>query len=350
MAWESGRNTGRAQRPTLALGLLTATAAAVVLAGCGGSSTTNSAASASTSGSASSASGASSSPKIATIGTSANPIVLAAQSSTSVPGYKITFSEAIGGTAAGAITAHGSGAYDVATRSGSFAFDFGGSSAISSVFGNAPLQLVLDGTSIYMHLPASLAGRLPGGKPWLKIDLATAGASIGLGSALSNPAQMNPGQFLDYLRATSGSVTKVGTARIGGLATTEYRAVEDLRKYASILPAAQRAAAQQGIASLEKITGVTTIPIAVWVDNQHLVRQFQLSLAEKTPATGSKPIDIAITADIPEYGPQTGTSPPPSSQVYDISSQVAGLLGSAASGGASALGGASTSSGSGASA
>jgi hypothetical protein len=339
---QASRTRSRGRRSGLAFGALSV--AAIILAGCGSSSPSSSAGS--TVG-ASSSSASSSGTKVATIGTSANPIELAAASSTAVPGYKLTFSEKIGAGAtsalgAGGITATGTGAYDVATKSGSFAFDFGGSSAITSELGSAPLKMVLAGSTIYMHLPAALAGHLPGGKPWIEINLAAAGSALGLGAAFSNPAQTNPGEFLNYLRSTSGSVTTVGSATIGGVATTEYKAVEDLSKYPTILPAAQRAAAEKGIASLEKMTGLTSIPITVWVDGQHLVRQFQLSLSEKTPSTGSTPLDIDITADFPEYGPQTGTAPPPSSEVYDISSAVAGLIGSAASGGAGSASAASS--------
>jgi hypothetical protein len=70
----------------------------------------------------------------------------------------------------------------------------------------------------------------------------------GLSSLLSNPTSSDPSQFLRYLRATSGGVTKVGTQTVDGFQTTEYRAKIALNRAPNAFPAASRAQVRQTIA------------------------------------------------------------------------------------------------------
>jgi hypothetical protein len=152
----------------------------------------------------------------------------------------------------------------------------------------------------------------------VKIDLARAAGTAGipgLGSLLSNPASSNPSQFLQYLRAASGSVTKVGAAPVNGVPTTHYRATINLDRVANALPAGSRAQARQAIAQLEHLTNLHALPVNVWVDGQHLVRRMRFSYDE-TIGTG-QPLRSAITVEIPEYGPQPVPALPAASQVLD---------------------------------
>src|SRR5437763_17124499 len=91
--------------------------------------------------------------------------------------------------------------------------------------GNFNITELIDGTTFYMRFPPALASKLPGGKQWLKFDiakLASAGGVPGLGSLLNNPTSGNPAQLLQYLKASSGGVTKVGTQTVDGVPTTIY--------------------------------------------------------------------------------------------------------------------------------
>src|SRR5436305_9516200 len=203
--------------------VLACAAAAVAVAGCGSSS------------------GA---------GSASNQVVRAAFVSTSTSGYRMQFGITLSSTALPQpITGTGAGRFNVKQRQGEVALDmsFGSIPEVASVLGSSTLHVeeLVDGKTVYMKLPASLTRKLPslGSKPWLKVDLAKAASAAGvpgLGSLVGNPASSDPSQFLQYLRAAGGSVTKVGTAQVNGISTTHYRASIDLDKVPNTLPSASR--------------------------------------------------------------------------------------------------------------
>jgi hypothetical protein len=186
------------------------------------------------------------------------------------------------------------------------------------------MAIVIDRTTLYMRLPSGLA-RLPSGKQWLKIDIAKATQAIGGSglSSLTSSATTNPAQFLQYLRAESGQVTKVGSEVVRGVPTTHYRATVQLDRYPQLVPSAQRQQARQGIAALERASGIHSLPIDVWVDQQHLVRRERFGL-DQTVAGQS--VRILATSDIYDYGPQPTVTPPPSAQVYDATAAVSSAV------------------------
>jgi hypothetical protein len=275
-------------------------AAAGALAGCGSSSSTNA---------------------------STNQVVRAAYVSTNTSGYRMRFGMVLSSSALPqAIRAVGSGRFNVQQHSGAItlAMDFGSVPQIQSVLGSSTFVMreLINGTTIYIRLPDALTGRLPqlSGKPWLKVDLAKIAGSSGvpgIGSLLNNPASGDPSQFLTYLRA-AGTVTKVGGETVNGIATTHYRAVIDLDKVSSALPASSRSQVQSAIAGLEKTTNLHQIPVGVWVDSHNLVRRIRMAFRESL-ASGQS-VAIAITIDIVDYGPQPPAVPPPADQVSDVSS------------------------------
>ena len=88
-------------------------------------------------------------------------------------------------------------------------------------------------------------------KPWLKVNLAQAASAAGipgLSSLASNPASTDPSQLLQYLRAVSGTVTKVGSESVNVVQTTRYHAQIDLDRVPDALHALK-------MPSLVKTTG-----------------------------------------------------------------------------------------------
>jgi hypothetical protein len=226
-----------------------------------------------------------------------------------------------------AITASGSGSFSPRARSGSMGLDmnFGSNPQVVQALGSSTLHIdeLIKGLTIYMKMPAVIASKLPGGKPWMKIDLqkaAAAGGIPGLSSLANNPASSDPSQFLQYLRAVSGSVTNVGSESINGVQTTHYRASISLDKVPDALPSASRASARQAIAALENATHLHQMPVDVWIDGQHLVRQMRMAF--DTSATAGQTVKTAMTISMPEYGPQPAPATPPADQVTDLSSLI----------------------------
>jgi hypothetical protein len=263
-----------------------------------------------------------------------DPVAYAAAASSAAPGYKMTMKMKISSPALPQpITASGTGSFNIPERAGTFnlAMDFSNQPQVAQALGSSTfnVQEIIKAPLVYVKLPASVAQKIPGGKPWMKIDVSKLGAAAGipgLSSVTSNPASSDPSQFLQYLRAVSGSITKVGSQDIGGVPTTHYRATINLDKVPDALPAAQRKGAQQAIAALEKQTNLHELPVEVWIDGHHLVRQMQLAFAENA---GGQNVNTQITLGIPEYGPQPAPVLPPDSQVNDLGA----LLGAAGAAG-----------------
>jgi hypothetical protein len=266
-------------------------AAAVLVAGCGGSS---------------------GSGKPTTVS-----LTRAADVSSAASGYRVALKLHETVPSAGQVEMTGSGSFSPATHAGAMTMemDLPGT-------GTLDLQVVLNKTTVYVKLPASLASKIPGGKPWLYVNLDQAGQAAGipgLGSLISSTSSLNdPGQYLDYLRATSsGSVTSLGQATVNGVRTTHYHAVVDLTKLPEIVPAAQRQSVEQLVAALRSKGLATKMPIDAWIDSSNLIRQIQLAFREPVPSTGQS-VSIAMTEDFLAYGTQPAPAIPSPSQSTNL--------------------------------
>jgi hypothetical protein len=148
-----------------------------------------------------------------------NDLTRAADISSSAPGFKIvmTIHETI--ASAGQITLTGRGSFSPAAHSGAITAQM--TLPPSAGLTSLQFQAVLDKTEMYMKLPAELASKIPGGKPWLYINLDQLGKATGtpgLGALISGSSSLNdPGQYLTFLRATAvGSVRDLGPATVNG--------------------------------------------------------------------------------------------------------------------------------------
>ena len=290
------------RRAAVALaGLLAAALSALTLAACGGSS-----------------------------GSVVDPVAQAATTSTGAAGYRLNFHMKISSPLLPApLTSTGQGSVNVHPHAASLALalNFGNNPQIIQALGSSVLHMqeLLRGTTIYMKLPASISSKIPGfTKPWIELDLAKAASSAGmpgLSSLLNNPASSDPSQFLHYLRATAGKVTKVGTQTVDGVQATHYRATIDLHKVPNAVPPSQRAALRQSISALERISNLRMLPMDVWIDGKHLVRMMQLDFGE---TVRGQQLHIAMQLDIPAYGPQSIPPAPPANQVTNLNALISG--------------------------
>jgi hypothetical protein len=250
----------------------------------------------------------------------------AADVSSTASGYRIAMSmqETVPNT--GQIHMTGTGSFSPAAHLGAATMQM----ELPPTAGTGTLQLgmVLDKTTVYMKLPAALTSKIPGGKPWLYINLSQAGqlAGIpGLGSLISTSSSLNdPGQYLDYLRATSASSVKdVGQATVNGVHTTEYHAVVDMTKLPNAVPAPQRRTIEQLVNALKSKGLTTQMPIDVWIDSSSLVRRVQLAFSEPLPNTGQT-VSVAMTENFLQYGPQPVPAIPSASESANLLSLLHG--------------------------
>lgn len=259
-----------------------------------------------------------------------DPVAKAATLSSAASGYRMTMSMQMSSSALPTpITASGNGSFQVPERQGAFTLNmsFGSSPAIAQVLGSHTLAMteLLRGTTVFVKLPAALASKLPGGKPWLKVDIAKLGSSAGIPglSSLMSPTMSNPGEMLQYLKAASGGVTKVGTERVGSFTTTHYRGAISLDNYPKLVPSSQRASAKAAVAALEKVTNLHSLPVDVWIDHHNLVRRIHIAFTETVQGQSLSAVEDIL---IPQYGAQPVPSFPSADQVTDLGS----LLGAAA--------------------
>lgn len=214
-------------------------------------------------------------------------------------------------------TVNGSGAVDFANR----AFQL----QINAPSGGSEQVLVTGGIG-YVQVPPAAQSQVPGNKPWVSINLnevdqAKAGRSY---SQLASADSDSPTQLLSNLSSVSDNVTAVGSETVNGVWTTHYRATVDLNKESASVRAKDGAKAAAQITQEEKALGTGSIPVDVWVDGNHMVRQLRTEVpippASSGTPTGSGSATVTITFS--NFGGSVAVTPPPPSEVADVTNQV----------------------------
>lgn len=171
-------------------------------------------------------------------------------------------------------------------------------------------HVILDGSGpspiLYLSLPA-LQPRLQG-KTWLEADVGklAANAGVDLGRLLETVGNEDPTKALQLLQSV-GSVSKVGTATVDGVGTTEYSGTIDVQKAVAALgPAGSKLLGQSKVA---------TIPVDVWIGGDGLVRRMHTTLSASVH--GMQTVSD-LTLDLSDFGTQVTITPPPAGQTLDI--------------------------------
>jgi hypothetical protein len=181
-----------------------------------------------------------------------------------------------------------SGGLDRARSLGKFAIDLSGIGdlvgypRVNEWKGREIVDAARRKLNVYIRLP--IFGRIPGGKPWVKLDLNAELTGPDLALAQILQLMGNPGQSLDWLRAARGRPKTIGTERVGGEDTTHYRVIVNLASYPRLVPPSRRAAARRSIAALRRLTHLQHLrahPVHVWVGQDGLVRKMSLRFVER---------------------------------------------------------------------
>jgi hypothetical protein len=175
------------------------------------------------------------------------------------------------------------------------------------------MEMVFDRLVIYMRFPPELGVDLPRGKSWVKMDLEELGEEAGIDlSQLMQAGQSDPTQALQYLRGASDDFEKVGDEEIRGVETTHYRGTVDLRKAAAELSESVR----ESIDRIIELTGESTVPFDVWVDDEGLARRIKYE--QPLPGSNGETATMAITMDFYDFGIDVDVTPPEADEVIDI--------------------------------
>jgi hypothetical protein len=213
------------------------------------------------------------------------------------------------------ITDHGSA--DLSVDMGSFAGMLGAPSGIPSRLH----EITLEEHGDYVFYMSFGGVPVLGGKPWIRVDLTQAYKKIGLNlNDLASSGAMDPSQLLTMLKGV-GTVDKIGSATIGGVATTHYRATIDFAKLLK-----EKGAGSPAFQALVSSTGLKTVPEDVWIDGKGLLRRLSTAFSLHI---GAASLQMRMTENLSDYGVNASVTAPPSSDVYDATSTFSHGFGSA---------------------
>jgi hypothetical protein len=138
-----------------------------------------------------------------------NPVAAAAQRTEEVPGMRMNLTMTISTESTPPSTITGHGIFNGEDNLAEFTYK-------ADVNGQQmSFDAILGEDAWYFRYP-QLAGRMPEGKEWIKLE------GFPGQEDLSSPGAGNPDESLGMLRAT-GDVDRLGHAKIGGAQTTRYR-------------------------------------------------------------------------------------------------------------------------------
>jgi hypothetical protein len=229
----------------------------------------------------------------------------------------------------------GSGAFDTGANRSQFTFDF---SAFAKLLGglltglgapeegapdfNDPaawqIEAIQDGEVMYMRFPA-ISAELPAGKSWVRMDVGDEARAQGFDlSQFQQFTSEDRGKMLDVLRAASGEVETVASEELHGVTATHYRATVDLAEYEKLLPADQREEAGTMVEQMLEHVGTTELPVDVWLDEQGLVRQLEMTFSATHPGT-TETAEASVMFELYDYGEDAEVALPPADEVVDAS-------------------------------
>jgi hypothetical protein len=208
------------------------------------------------------------------------------------------------------------------TVNGSGVTDSQGDGSFSLQVADQSIDTVVDNGTLYLKVPATSMATLGVSTPWVSLNLsALTRAKLGQSyQQLVSDGQQSPAQSLAILQnASSSGVQMVGTATLFGVNTTEYRTTVDLNKLAS---ASGKPALAPAIKNLESKYHVSSIPVEVWLDGQRRIRRL-VETVKVQPSTGPA-VSANITVNIEAFDVPVTVTPPPASQVTDITAKATG--------------------------
>lgn len=164
-------------------------------------------------------------------------------------------------------------------------------------------EQIMKGTTFYMRMdPFEQAF----GTEWVKMDFDDVADETGLDlGAMQRLGTQNPADQLAWLRATS-QLERVGEEDVDGVATTHYKARIDLRRVPEAAPAGERADVERTIDRLVELSGMTTIPTEVWVDEDDLIRRQRMTMKQTKPVASTSTVDARFS----DYGKRVEIEPP----------------------------------------
>jgi hypothetical protein len=220
--------------------------------------------------------------------------------------------------APGAVSLRATGVIDSTAHRLSMTMDLSKLAAVTGSPDLGRLTMIEDGSVMYMS-GAELSRVLPGGKSWVRIDLAQAASRLGLDVSGLTGGQTDPRTSLAQL-GQAGNVVKIGPQTIRGVPTTRYNVLLDLRKGLDRLDGPTRQTMEQLMARLEAAGG-RYVPADAWIDSGGFLRRIRLAIPGYL-GTGSS---FSLTMDMYGFGDPVSVAIPDTSQVADLTGALPSL-------------------------
>ncbi|WP_353940159.1 hypothetical protein ABII15_00230 [Streptomyces sp. HUAS MG91] len=199
------------------------------------------------------------------------------------------------------------------TGRGAMDFAHGSSQLTMGQDGKHLEQRVVDKT-LYQKPPKG-EGKLPGGKTWMKIDLAKLAASGAAGSSQAS----DPADSFAYSNSLSRKdVKKIGEEKVTGVDTTHYRVMLDIDKLAQ--------GDEQKAKKLRQQLG-ESVPVDLWVDDKGLTRRQQMEMTVHSPGSTSSSSSkakgkVKTVMEFSDFGTDINVSKPPASDTADMTDKL----------------------------
>ncbi|HET9153660.1 MAG TPA: hypothetical protein VFN85_06065 [Solirubrobacterales bacterium] len=238
-----------------------------------------------------------------------NPVAAAAQRTEEVPGMRMSLTMRFTSESGPPSTITGHGTFNGEDNLAEFTYD-------GAVAGQRmEFDAVLGEDAWYFRYP-QLAGRMPEGKEWLKLE------GFPGQKDLSSPGVGNPDESLGMLRA-GGRVRRLGHARIGRVETTRYRVTMSPEGIVQALHAQGKdELAEQIEGAQAQIVGPVHAEVFVTPDGMlRRMRTVTTVLAE------GKAVTTDMRADLFDFGIHPEIEVPDDSQVLDLGPELEEKLG-----------------------
>ncbi len=195
------------------------------------------------------------------------------------------------------------------------------------------VTVVSNRSTVYVHVPSLTA--LTGGKSWFELPGGSATKGSSSVGSLPLHALSDPSDLLGALRSVTGPVTEVGTRRVDGQSTTEYRTTVTVA--AVVAPTPTRASFRRRCGRWPRRCpglGVPTIPVTVWVGTDGFIHQISVSVdlshatvggllgstgaAAGHPGGSTASSQVTVTVGLAHYGQPVSITVPPAAGTTDL--------------------------------
>lgn len=230
-----------------------------------------------------------------------NPVAAAAERTQDLRGMRIDMTMSMSTEAGHLLTGTGKGAYNGDTNLAEISYD------MSSQGKRLEFDAILGESTWYFRYP-QFADKMPEGKEWVKLE------GFPGQEEMSTPGVASPDESLQMLRG-SGTVQRLGHAKVGHVRTTRYRVMQTPAEIADVL----RTEGKDELAEqIERVSSQMVGPVRseVFIAQDGMLRRMRTA---STVLSHGHTVTTTMRMDFSDFGIEPDIQAPDDSQVYDLS-------------------------------